>query len=227
MSAEPSAKRAKVEEGDPFILPAELEAVDKIQSELDAINDQAGDEILKIEQKYNNLRSPVYARRTEVIKGVANFWGTAFINHPQLSAFVAEIEEPFIAHINSVEVEDFEDIKSGYKIKLHFNPNEYIENDVIVKEFHLAAENPFTKVTPITWKAGQNLLAQIADNRHPVPGDSLTFTEWLVETGDPTMDDVAEIIKDDLWPNPVQYFLVPDVLDDDEDDEEENGDSVE
>ena len=35
------------------------------------------------------------------------------------------------------------------------------------------------------------------------------------------LDDVAEVIKDDLWPNPLQYFLVPDI------EVEENGDGEE
>ena len=37
-----------------------------------------------------------------------------------------------------VEVEEFEDIKSGYRIKLHFGDNAFFTNDVLVKEFHLA-----------------------------------------------------------------------------------------
>ncbi|GMS95034.1 hypothetical protein PENTCL1PPCAC_17209, partial [Pristionchus entomophagus] len=226
MAEEPSAKRSKVvEEGEAqLLLPAELEAIDTIQTELDVLNDQAGDEIVKIEQKYNGLRAPIYAKRTEAIKSVHNFWGHAFLNHPQLSASVAEVEEAFLQHIHTIEVEEFADIKSGYKIKFFFHPNEYIENELIEKEFHLAAENPYTKVTPIVWKGDSSMLDAIAANRHPVPVDSQTFIEWLVMESDPTMDDIAEIIKDDLWPNPVQYFLIPDV---EEEDEEENGDAPE
>ena len=37
-----------------------------------------------------------------------------------------------------VEVEEFEDIKSGYKIKFTFNENPFFSNTVLVKEFHLA-----------------------------------------------------------------------------------------
>ncbi|GMR45172.1 hypothetical protein PMAYCL1PPCAC_15367, partial [Pristionchus mayeri] len=226
MSEEPSAKRPKVEEGDAaLMLPSELEAIDNVQTELDALNDQAGEEIVKIEQKYNALRAPIYAKRTEAIKTVANFWAHAFLNHPQLSSSIAELEEKFLTYINTIEVEEFADIKSGYKIKFSFNPNEYIENETIEKEFHLAAETPFSKVTPIIWKEGHNLLEQVGANRHPVPEDTQTFTEWLsVEDCDPTMDEIAEVIKDDLWPNPVQYFLIPDIEDEDD---EENGDGVE
>jgi len=44
------------------------------------------------------------------------------------------------------------------------------------------------------------------------------FTEWLTEDSTETSDEVAELIKDDLWVNPFQYYLG---LDDDEEDEEE------
>jgi len=36
-------------------------------------------------------------------------------------------------------VEEFEDIKSGYRIKFYFDENPYFENDLLEKEFHLGA----------------------------------------------------------------------------------------
>merc|ERR1712109_393532 len=58
--------------------------------------------------------------------------------------------------------------------------------------------------------------------------DTRTFFTWFCDNSDPQQDDVAEVIKDDLWPNPLQYFLVPDIevenggeeeeLDDEDDD---------
>jgi template-activating factor I len=38
-----------------------------------------------------------------------------------------------------LDVEEFEDIKSGYKIKLHFRENSFFSNDELVKEFRLGA----------------------------------------------------------------------------------------
>ena len=35
-------------------------------------------------------------------------------------------------------MEEFEDIKSGYKISLTFAPNPYFSNTILFKEFHLA-----------------------------------------------------------------------------------------
>jgi hypothetical protein len=36
-------------------------------------------------------------------------------------------------------VEEFEDIKSGYRIKLFFDENPYFTNEWITKEFHLVS----------------------------------------------------------------------------------------
>ncbi len=64
--------------------------------------------------------------------------------------------------------------------------------------------------------------------------ETRTFFTWLGDHSDPSADDIAEVIKDDMWPNPLQYFLVPDIEvengcdDDDEDveDEEEVDENV-
>jgi len=33
------------------------------------------------------------------------------------------------------------------------------------------------------------------------------FFAWFSDNTDPADDDIAEVIKDDLWPNPLQYYL--------------------
>ena len=35
-------------------------------------------------------------------------------------------------------------------------------------------------------------------------------------------DELGEVIKDDIWPNPLQYYLAPEVGDSEEDDEVED-----
>ena len=41
--------------------------------------------------------------------------------------------------------------------------------------------------------------------------DVKSFFLWFEDHEDPSQDDIAEVIKDDMWPNPLQYFLVPDI----------------
>ena len=46
------------------------------------------------------------------------------------------------------------------------------------------------------------------------------FFSWFNDLADASGDDFGEVIKDDIWPNPLQYFLANH---DDEDEEENEG----
>lgn len=34
-----------------------------------------------------------------------------------------------------------------------------------------------------------------------------SFFDWFTDHGDPSSDEIAELIKDDMWPNPLQVKL--------------------
>ena len=53
-----------------------LEKVVFIQNEIDQLNEQASEEILHVEQKYNKLRQPHFERRSELITEIPDFWPT-------------------------------------------------------------------------------------------------------------------------------------------------------
>lgn len=148
--------------------------------------------------------------------------------------------------MTKLNVEDFDDVKTGYCISFHFKENPYFENEVISKEFHLAADNQtstdFTQTstsTAIKWKEGKDLLKELqskppANKKRDV--DHKSFFDWFCDNSDPVNDDFAELIKDDIWPNPLQYFLVPDIgvyndeesiSDDDEEDIKDSGSECE
>jgi len=195
-----------------------LEEIDGCQNEIDAMNEKASEEILKVEQKYNLLRRPFFDKRNDIIKRIPKFWLTAFINHPQISAIIEEDEEDALQFLNKLEVEEFEDIKSGYRVKFFFDANPYFENDVLTKEFQLGSSgDPTSSSTEIQWKEGYDLTekanqrAALAKGSRKRQLENRTFFTWFCDNQDPSSDDVAEVIKDDMWPNPLQYFLVPDI----------------
>eukprot|EP00095_Tigriopus_kingsejongensis_P004456 maker-scaffold168_size293125-snap-gene-0.27 protein:Tk04456 transcript:maker-scaffold168_size293125-snap-gene-0.27-mRNA-1 annotation:"protein set" len=195
-----------------------LEEIDASQNEIDALNERASEEILKVEQKYNKLRRPFYEKRNEIIQRIPKFWLTAFINHPQVSSIIEEDEEEALQYLAKLEVEEYEDIKSGYRIKLHFAPNPFFDNEVITKEFQLGSSgDPASVSTLIQWKEGQDLAAKAAMKAAAAKSsrkrilENRTFFSWFNDNTEPSADDIAEVIKDDMWPNPLQYFLVPDV----------------
>ena len=158
-----------------------------------------------MEQKYNKLRRPYYDKRNEIIEKIPKFWLTAFINHPQVSSIIEEDEEDALQYLTKLEVEEYEDIKSGYRIKLFFSANPYFENTVLTKEFQLGSTgDPASVSTAIQWKEGQDLAARAAMKAATKGSrkralESRTFFTWFCDNADPTTDDIAEVIKDDMW----------------------------
>ncbi|KAK4871521.1 hypothetical protein RN001_015645 [Aquatica leii] len=206
-----------------------LEEIDSCQNEIEALNEQASEEILKVEQKFNQLRKPYFDKRAEIISKVPNFWTTAFTNHPDLNSLLEEGEEDCFQHLTKLDVEEFEDIKSGYRLHFHFEDNPYFDNTVLTKEFQLGNLGAPTSLSiPIRWKDDMDL-TQTNEPTCTRTGrkrqlDQRSFFTWYNDHVDPTSDSIAEIIKDDLWHNPLQYFLVPDVELGNGVDDEEDGD---
>merc|ERR1711962_181526 len=217
MSA-PEAKKAKLDQ-DAHDDPESME-VQKYQDQLEELNEKASEEILKVEQKYNKQRKPLFQKRQEAInklnksKGV-NFWAVAFANHPFLAPMMNESEMSMMSHLTEIDVVEDEDIKSGYSITFKFEKNEFFTNDKIVKKFHMTPEgNVENSTTKFDWKPNMNPMEKKGDDEE----EDIGFTEWMTEDSTETSDEVAELIKDDLWVNPLQYYLG---LDDDEEDEDE------
>ncbi|XP_043471381.1 protein SET isoform X1 [Leptopilina heterotoma] len=193
-----------------------LEEIDGCQNQIDGLNEKASDEILEVEKKYNKLRKPYFQKRNDIIKRIPNFWVTAFVNNKKIADILEEEEEDALRFLNKLEVEEFEDIKSGYRINFHFGKNPFFENDVLTKEFHLGSSgDPASHSTTIRWKEGTDLVERAKANAalkgRKRPLIHRTFFTWFADHGDPSSDEIAELIKDDLWPNPLQYYLAPDI----------------
>lgn len=194
-----------------------LEAIDGCQNEIDLQNEKASEEILKVEQKYNKMRRPLFEKRTQLIKKIPEFWLQSFLNHPIVSSIVDVEEEDCFEFLEMLEVEESEDIKTGYKLHFHFRENPYFGNKSLTKEFSLGTgEAPASTSTPVEWKEGKDLIKQLQSGAQKAGRkkrhlEFKSFFEWFQDHNDPVNDEIAEIIKDDLWPNPLQYFLVPDI----------------
>ncbi|XP_058096523.1 NAP1-related protein 2-like isoform X2 [Magnolia sinica] len=211
-----------------------IEKLQEIQDELEKVNEEASDKVLEVEQKYNEIRSPVYSRRNEIIKSIPDFWLTAFLSHPALCDLLNEEDQKIFKYLLSLDVEDFKDVKSGYSITFHFSPNPYFEDTKLTKTFSFYDEGT-TKITGTTikWKEGMNIangaVPEKKGSKRPFAEES--FFSWFSETQQKDLseglhDEVAEIIKEDLWPNPLKYFNNEnggeDFEEDDDDDDEED-----
>ncbi|KAG3282510.1 SET-like, partial [Ictidomys tridecemlineatus] len=165
----------------------------------DRLTEQASEEMLTLEQKQNSVRIPK----------IPNLGVTTFVNHPQVSTPLREEDEAALHDLMRVEVMEFEDIKSGYRTDFYFDENPYFEYKVLSKEFHLnESGDPSSKSTEIKWKSGKDLTFKIKS-----AGRTESFSTWFTDHPDAGADEVEEVIKDDIWPNPSQYYSVPDMDD--------------
>lgn len=192
-----------------------IEKLQEIQDELEKINEEASEKVLEVEQKYNEIRKPVYDKRNDVIKSIPDFWLTAFMSHPALSELLTDEDQKIFKYLSNLDVEDCKDVKSGYSITFHFKPNPYFEDTKLTKTFTFLEEGT-TKITAtsIKWKEGMGIPNGVAEekkgNKRSHAEES--FFSWFTDSQhnndlDEIQDEqVAEIIKDDLWPNPLTYF---------------------
>ena len=77
-----------------------IEHIDKVQNEIDRLNEQASEEILKVEQKYNKLCQPFFQKRSKLTVKVPNLGVTTYVKHPQVSALLGEEEEEVLHYLS-------------------------------------------------------------------------------------------------------------------------------
>ena len=83
----------------------------------------------------------------------------SIVNRGRCSAWSGVIVTKFRYDAPQVDVEDFPDIKSGYKITFTFKENPFFRNQQLVKELHYSDDNALSvKGTDIEWtEAGVSL----------------------------------------------------------------------
>ncbi|XP_070048357.1 NAP1-related protein 2-like isoform X1 [Nicotiana tomentosiformis] len=229
-------KKQKVDEENSNIIYSEvvtsIDKLQEIQDELEKINEEASDKVLKVEQEYSEIRKPVYDKRNDIIKAIPDFWLTAFLAHPVLGRLLNEEDLKIFKFLSSIEVEDSKDVKSGYSITFNFNANPYFGNKKLSKTYTFLEDGPtMISGTTIKWEKGMGIPNVVAHKKkgkkrsrdkessgHPCSvafplGVSISFFRWFSEVTQKDededleiQDEVADIIKDDLWPNPLNYF---------------------
>ncbi|XP_016317386.1 protein SET-like [Sinocyclocheilus anshuiensis] len=131
------------------------------------------------------------------------------LNHPLLSAQIDETDEDALSYMTNLEIESFKNNKLGYRICFHFRRNPFFQNKMIVKELHLGmGGSPVSFSNPILWHRGQNLVGS-GEPRRTSQGVYQSFFHWFSDHSNPGRDDIAQILKDDLYRNPLRYYLTP------------------
>lgn len=112
-------------------------------------------------------------------KGVPEFWLIALKNHEEIASMITERDEGALKHLVDITTTQLEgededgDELCGFKIDFHFEENEYFENSVITKTYHMDDEDDtilrYIEASEIDWKAGKNLTVKVL-RKKPKPG---------------------------------------------------------
>lgn len=181
----------------------------QVQMKLEALEKKSAQLHQRLDIKINRLRRPHLDQRSSIAKTIPGFWVTALLNHPHLSAHIDETDEDALSYMTDLEVETFKNNKLGYRIRFHFRRNPYFQNNIIMKELHLGmGGSPMSFSNPILWHRGHNLTTH-SEPKKTGRGVYQTFFNWFSDHSNPAQDDVAQILKDDLFRDPLRYYLTP------------------
>jgi len=218
---EPPSKKQKTKEEPPAPdddgLQEVYEKLEHVQEKIEKLNEEAAEEIIQVEKKFNQKRKPSFEERSVVIKQIPHFWKRVFSNHPMISDCLSEEDLKILDYLEDVIVEDFDNIKEGHRISFKFKPNPWFSNHLITKEFRINDNGELAVVPPkVDWKEGKDI-TQHDDN------DNSFFSIWL-SNDEETSADIADLLKEELWVSPSKYYhgLVEEEGEDGEDGEDDD-----
>ncbi|XP_042974938.1 NAP1-related protein 1-like isoform X3 [Carya illinoinensis] len=152
-----------------------------------------------------------------------------FLCDPALCDLLSEEDQKIFKYIDSIDMEDFKDLKSGYSITFNMNENPYFEDAKLTKTLTFYDEGA-TKITgtEIKWKEGKAASNGVEDvkkgNKRPLSEES--FFSWFSETQQKDIaelhEEIAEIIKEDSWPNPLKCLKMETDVEDSDGEEEDS-----
>jgi len=64
-------------------------------------------------------------KRAELVGELSGFWPTVLVSHERLSELISEDDEEALQSLSGIEVHEFDDIKSGYKIDFVRSPHRH------------------------------------------------------------------------------------------------------
>ncbi|TDH72378.1 uncharacterized protein CCR75_003146 [Bremia lactucae] len=192
-----------------------LESVKDVEKEIEKIDVEQAKEILVIETKYNAKKRPTYIKRNKLLADIPHFWKQVFMNHPLVGNYINEDDEILMSLLQTFDV-NFINKDGSFKMEMTFQDNPFFSPPTLWKQVKFSEDGEEVEVTAseIFWKDKANMTEE--SEKYP-------FFQWFISTdGD---QDVAEIIKEEVWKNPVSFYML-DEGEDDEDEEDEEDEDV-
>ncbi|KAK0393382.1 hypothetical protein QR680_000185 [Steinernema hermaphroditum] len=179
------------------------------QNQIDEDRTQFRQAVADVHRKHRKQLKTLFDRRNILLQNVPNFWRTAVKNHPIIGSILTEADKDFFRYVTRVEVDSREENVFNFKIRFHLDYNPYLENKVIMKDFHLTACPQFCRVTNLKFK--KNVLDEFKFLDKKRSSRSFigykSFFAWLTDNKTPRRDDIAHYFRFDLQLNPMYYYV--------------------
>ncbi|GAB6025387.1 histone chaperone, variant 2 [Chamberlinius hualienensis] len=104
------------------------------------------------------------------VSGIPEFWLTIFKNFEITADMIRDYDEPILKHLTDIKLKLHESNPMGFTLEFHFEPNEYMNNTVLYKEYEMKCaldeSKPFAfdgpeiikcKGCAINWRKGKNV----------------------------------------------------------------------
>jgi hypothetical protein len=223
-----------------------LEEAMAIQRELDENTDKFEQEQRVVSEKAQRQMQPLIAKRSEFTKKIDQFWARVITQDDLLQDLLTEEDLEALLYCKDVAAtsEKSED-KEVITLTMTFEQNPYFSNTTLFKKVTIVAEDPEDdedeggeggitfEHSGIDWKnepkkggkSGQKAEGnkRTRDEFEEAPSGLLKIFEGETDYD----EEILETFLTEIMPNPIDYFLVSGVNEDDEESEEEEGEEEE
>ncbi|XP_039051043.1 LOW QUALITY PROTEIN: nucleosome assembly protein 1;2-like [Hibiscus syriacus] len=220
------------------IVRKRVDVLREIQSQHDELEAKFFEERAALEAKYQKLYQPLYAKRYDIVNGVAevegtkneaamedqgedkdaeekgvpDFWLIAMKNNEVLADEITERDEGALKYLKDIKWFRVDEPK-GFKLEFYFDTNPYFKNSVLTKTYHMIDEDE-----PILEKA-------IGTEIEWYPGKCLT-QKLLKKKPKKGSKNAKPITKTEECESFFNFFNPPQVPDDDEDIDEDTAEEL-
>ncbi|XP_073655886.1 testis-specific Y-encoded protein 3-like [Tursiops truncatus] len=180
-----------------------LEALKVLQLQLEPVNRECSRQHFRLKVTTLRRRKPYLEHRSTIIQSIPGFWVKVFVNHPRMSAMISTQDKDMLSYMTNLKVEELIYPSDYRKIMLFFRKNPYFQNEVVVKEYLIEVTGyRASHLAPIQWH--RRFEKEVYSRRHNNSG--LNFFNWFSDHSCVGSSRIAEIIGEDLWPNPLRYY---------------------
>ena len=158
-----------------------VKALESLHSDFEALAAKQRKELRAIDRKYEELSSPIFLRRANIIsgedqggdtesKGIPGFWLRAMKQNAGMRENITERDEHVLKDLMDIRCSTLpEEEGVGFRIEFFFRQNNFFSNTTLTKTYYMEDseydEVERAKGTEIQWKEGRNLTVKTTKKR--------------------------------------------------------------